>query len=170
MGVNIEPETILLVDDCEDDVFFLKRALSRAGLDHPVAVVPNGRADIDYLRGEGQPVFPNLCAVVTELFPWENGFEWLQWIRAQPHLEGLPLIVLTASLRKKDFELAEELGANKVCHKTCNPDHLQEVVAYIAELICQQAPAFAPEPRTGIPKAPEPDASELLATLAARLK
>ena len=171
MDVTFEPETILLVDDCDDDVFFFKRALRRAGLHNPVLAVPSIAGAIACLQSQGQPQFPSLCAVVTELiFPGEHGFDLLKWIRAQPQLEGLPLVVLTASIRKKDFELAGEFGATKAFPKTCNPDDLQAAADYLAEVCPQQAPSLDCEPPADVPNPVHRDASELLATLAARLK
>ena len=38
--------TILLVEDNEDDVLFLRRALRLAGIPHPLQVVPDGRQAI----------------------------------------------------------------------------------------------------------------------------
>ena len=45
------PKTILLVDDSEDDVFFITRAFKTARLLLPLAHVNNGQKAIDYLSG-----------------------------------------------------------------------------------------------------------------------
>ena len=106
----MELEKILLVETCEDDVFFFKRALHRAGVDNPVSVASSVPEAIAFLSGENEP--DRFCAVVTELhLPGEDGFELLRWIREHPPLEGLPAVVLTGSIRKEDFESAYEFGA-----------------------------------------------------------
>jgi CheY-like chemotaxis protein len=167
---NMDPETILLVDACEDDVFFFKRALNRAAIEHPVTVASSVPEAIAFLRGENQPDVPSLCAVVTELYlPGDDGFELLKWIRAQPHLEGLPVVVLTASIRGYDFEHADSLGASKVFAKSCNPEDLREVAEYIRDLSWQQG-GFPSGYHAASSDGGQADASELLGTLAARLK
>lgn len=160
----MEPETIVLVESCEDDVFFFKRALEHAGVEHPVEVVSSVPEAIAFLSGEN---YHRICAIVTELhLPGEDGFELLRWIHDEPRLEGLPVIVLTASMRQEDFDSANDLGANKVFAKTCNPEELNEVAEYIRELGWRRAGFDRDFHRAGRKE----NASELLAALAARLK
>lgn len=45
--------TILLVEDNEDDVFLMKRALQTAGIVNALHVVEDGQQAVDYLSGEG---------------------------------------------------------------------------------------------------------------------
>jgi CheY-like chemotaxis protein len=46
------------------------------------------------------------------LMPGKNGFEVLEWIRQQPGLKRLRIVVLTTSDAPKDIDRAYELGAN----------------------------------------------------------
>ena len=46
-------ETILLVEDNEDDAFLMRRALRAAGITNPLQVVVDGQKVIDYLSGAG---------------------------------------------------------------------------------------------------------------------
>ena len=43
---------ILLVEDNEDDVFFMRRALQKAGVDLPLQIVMDGQQALDYLEGK----------------------------------------------------------------------------------------------------------------------
>ena len=45
--------TILLVEDNEDDAFFMQRALRDAGIACPVRLLEDGQQAIDYLGGQG---------------------------------------------------------------------------------------------------------------------
>jgi CheY-like chemotaxis protein len=57
--------------------------------------------------------------------PGKNGFEVLEWVRAQPELKRLIVIVLTASSRAADADRAYELGANFYLTK---PSRFSELV------------------------------------------
>src|SRR5207244_7058463 len=49
-----DQQTILLVDDSENDLELMKIAFRRAGLNSPLQVVHSGEEAIAYLAGEGQ--------------------------------------------------------------------------------------------------------------------
>jgi CheY-like chemotaxis protein len=105
----------LLVDDNEDDVFFMKRAFRQAGLQNPLHVTRNGEEAINYLSGvndfcnrERHPL-PNLIFLDLKM-PGIGGFEVLSWMRKQ-QLE-VPVAVLTSSSEEIDRQRAQELGAD----------------------------------------------------------
>src|SRR5436190_24304349 len=80
--------SMLLVEDNEDDVFLLQRALKYAGIENPLHVVQDGEAALTYLSGAGvfhdrtQHPLPFIVFVDLKL-PYLNGFEVLTWIRSQ---------------------------------------------------------------------------------------
>ncbi len=125
--------TILLVEDNEDDVLFLRRALKMAGVPHPLQVVEDGRKAIDYLEGTGdyanRAEFPLPCLVLLDLkLPRIMGLDVLKWIREQPGLEPLPIIVLTSSQEPSDIQRAYRLGANSYLVKPSSTDKLVDLV------------------------------------------
>jgi CheY-like chemotaxis protein len=104
----------LLVEDNEDDVFFMRRAFLHAGVHNPLHVVRNGEEAIDYLGGqhdfsdrERHPL-PDLMFLDLKM-PGVNGFEVLKWMREQSL--KLAIAVLTSSPEEIDRERAFELGA-----------------------------------------------------------
>ena len=122
------PRTILLVEDSEDDVFFMVRAFKAAGLVTPLARVENGEKAIDYLTGKApyddRARFPLPSLVLLDLkMPFVSGFEVLRWIRNQSCCSKVPVIVFTTSSQERDVETAYELGANAYIVK---PDHAEE--------------------------------------------
>jgi CheY-like chemotaxis protein len=109
--------TILLVEDNEDDVFLMKRALRGAGINNPLQIAEDGQAAIDYLAGAGayadRTLHPLPMIVFLDLkLPYKSGHEVLEWIRQEPHLKTLVVIVLTSSSEKVDLDHAYKLGAN----------------------------------------------------------
>jgi CheY-like chemotaxis protein len=126
-------QTILLVDDSENDVTLMNIAFRKAGLNSPVQVVHNGEEAIAYLAGEGRysdrNKFPLPTVMLLDLnMPMKDGFHVLDWLRKQPGLKRLSTIVLTASLRPEDVERAFELGAHSYLVK---PAALENLVAMI---------------------------------------
>jgi CheY-like chemotaxis protein len=104
----------LLVEDNEDDVFFMERAFQQAGLHNPMQVVKNGEEAIDYLSGQNEfsdrRVYPLPDMIFLDLkMPGMNGFEVLKWMRA--HSLEIPVAVLTSSPEEIDRQRARELGA-----------------------------------------------------------
>ena len=87
---------ILLVDDDENDVFFMLDAFRKAGVDVPVQIVRDGKEATDYLRGSGsfsdRARFPVPSLVLLDLkLPFVMGLDVLKAIR---HELKLPIIVI----------------------------------------------------------------------------
>jgi CheY-like chemotaxis protein len=109
-------ETILLVDDGEDDRFFMRTACAAAKFPHPLQEVNDGEQAIAYLQGTGKfadrKQFPLPAVVLLDLnMPRKNGFDVLGWVRADPGLRRLSIIVMSASQREEDIGRAFDLGA-----------------------------------------------------------
>lgn len=124
--------TILLVEDNEDDAFFMKQALKDAGIANPLKHVEDGRAAVDYLAGTGsfsdRSRFPHPMIVFLDLkLPFKSGHEVLEWIRGQPVFETLVVIVLSSSSEKVDVDRAYRLGANSYVVKPPTPQQLLEL-------------------------------------------
>src|SRR5687767_807512 len=114
---SISGKTILLVDDSENDVFLLGLAFKKAEFNNPLQKVGDGEEAISYLEGRGaygdRNKFPLPAVILLDLnMPKKGGFEVLTWVRAQPTLKRIMVIVLTASMRREDVEQSFDLGAN----------------------------------------------------------
>src|SRR4051812_3297872 len=124
---------ILLAEDDPNDVFFFKRALQKSGVSIPVTVVHNGQEAVDYLGGVGvfanRTVHPLPVLIVLDLkMPIMSGFDVLEWIRFQPDICNLPLVVLSSSELHSDREKAHLLGASEYRVKPPNAADLVEVM------------------------------------------
>src|SRR5579864_3774700 len=107
----------LLVEDDEDQVNLVRRAFRKANIVNPLQVVRSGQEAMVYLEGAGpysnRDEFPLPKLVLLDLkMPGIDGFDVLRWIRRQPGLSSLRVVVLTASNETRDVNLAYELGAN----------------------------------------------------------
>lgn len=108
--------TILLAEDDESDVFFLRRAFKDAGVANPLIVVPDGQAAIEYLaalRSQENVCMPVLILLDLKM-PRRSRLQVLCWIQEQPVLRSLPVFLLTSSENRNDVESAYDAGA-KAC-------------------------------------------------------
>jgi CheY-like chemotaxis protein len=124
--------SILHVEDREEDVFLLSYAFKRADIKNPVHVAADGQRAIDYLAGAGKfgdrQQFPMPGLVLLDLqLPYKMGLEVLEWIRQQPELKSIIIIVLSSSIHEGDIRRAYELGANAFLVKPSNADTLADI-------------------------------------------
>lgn len=127
------PGAILLVEDNEDDVLLMRRALKAAGVRNPLYVVEDGQEAIDYLAGAGpfsdRVKFPLPHLVFLDLMlPLKSGHEVLEWIRQQPQLASTVVIVLTSSGAQSDLNKAYKLGANSYLVKPPTAEELVDLI------------------------------------------
>lgn len=121
--------TILLVEDDRDDVFIFKRALEAARIGNPLVVVRNGQEAVEYLSHEGaytdQEKHPLPFVIFLDLkLPYLDGFEVLAWIRQQPVLRPIVVVVLTGSDEIRDHQKAYTLGARSYLVKPPQAEHI----------------------------------------------
>jgi CheY-like chemotaxis protein len=130
---------ILYVEDSEDDVFLLKYAFEQAGVSNTIEVARDGQEGVDMLARvvqnmSGPRATPALSVVLLDLkMPKKTGLEVLQWIRAQPELKRLPVIILSSSNQRSDVERAYDLGANGFLVKPADNATLQDMAKAIKQ-------------------------------------
>jgi CheY-like chemotaxis protein len=167
---------ILLAEDREDDVILIQRAFKKAGFDIPLKVVSDGEEAISYLAGNAQYADRNLYPIPSLILldlklPMKDGFEVLTWLKKQPELKQIPVIVLTLSNRIKDVNQAYALGAYSFLIKTTDfedaAEFSQSLAFYWSSIQRDSSPQLPPPswppketlaPWTGTPAYPQPDA------------
>lgn len=139
---------ILLVEDAEMDVLFLRRAFKDADLQNPLHVAGDGQDAIDFLARPRPPEDDRLPAlIILDLqMPRVNGMEVLAWLREQPVLCTLPVFVFSSSANRNDIERAYALGANAFIVKPPSLAERLEVARFIKQwLKCTWPPLAATE-------------------------
>ena len=131
-------QAVLLIEDDENDVFFMQRAFKNAGIVNPLYVVNDGRAAIDYLGGKekfsDRDKHPLPCLVLMDLkLPYVLGLDVLKWIRSQDQLKSVIVVVLTSSRQDADIAKAYSLGANSYLVKPPDVHQLEAMVKRIKE-------------------------------------
>src|SRR6185503_10901677 len=92
-------------------------AFTKACVTNPLQIVNDGAAAIRYLSGTGEfedrKRFPLPCLLLLDLnLPRRSGLEILKWVREQPRLQSVPVVLLTSSSHSRDIHSAYTLGAN----------------------------------------------------------
>lgn len=132
MNLNAD-KPILLVEDNEDDVFLMRRAMKAAGVMNPLFVVGDGEDALSYLNGDGQfadrRTFPIPALVLLDWkLPRKSGDDVLAWIRGQAALDPVLVVVLTSSAEEKDVLSAYTRKANSYLVKPPSADELVALV------------------------------------------
>jgi CheY-like chemotaxis protein len=129
---------ILLVEDREDDVILVRKAFEKASLPNPIHVVRSGEEAMAYLKGQHQYAnreehpLPDLILLDLKM-PKIDGFEVLAWIRDQPGIRGIAVVVLTSSDQIRDVNKAYALGANSFLVKPIDFQNYVELGKLIRE-------------------------------------
>jgi CheY-like chemotaxis protein len=144
--------SILLVEDSADDALLLQRAFRKLGMEERIQVLPDGEKAVAYLAGEGdyrdRLLYPLPGLMLLDLkLPRRSGFEVLEWLRLQPGLKRLPVVVLTGSRESSDVDRAADLGANSYLVKPVGFEALQSVVQTLHLYWLR----FNESPRLGMP-------------------
>ena len=142
-AVNLKP--VLYVEDDENDVFFMQKVWKALALPNPLEIVRDGKEAVDYFADPAQPA--NLSLILLDLnLPSRPGLDVLEWIRQQPSLCTLPILILTSSSHDRDVHTAYRLGANAYLLKPPQAKDLNGLVKGISDFWLQrnQPP---PDPR-----------------------
>ncbi|HLY74893.1 MAG TPA: response regulator [Planctomycetota bacterium] len=127
---------ILVVEDSEDDIFFLKRAFRKAGVNVLDRVLSDGQSALDFFAGRGpyadRSVYPLPTHMLLDLkVPKVNGLEILDWIRRHETLSALPAVVLSSSGERDDRDRAVQLGIDGYFIKPSRGEQLLDIVRQI---------------------------------------
>ncbi|MGV3774447.1 MAG: response regulator [Verrucomicrobiales bacterium] len=130
--------TILHVEDDPNDVLLLQRAFKKSNVAASVHAVNDGDKAVAYLSGvdafqdrEKYPL-PNLALLDLKM-PRKSGLEVLQWVRSQPELKRLIVVVFTSSKHDEDINRAYDYGANSYLVKPVGFDALVQLVKTLDE-------------------------------------
>jgi len=125
----VHSKPILLVEDQEDDVFLMRRALRSAGVVNPLQVAEDGQAALDYLFGRtpnSTTALPVLILLDLKL-PLVSGHTVLERIRRAPELMNIVVVIFSSSSERSDVHKSYSLGANSYLVKPSSTEGMVEV-------------------------------------------
>jgi CheY-like chemotaxis protein len=124
---------VLVVEDNPDDVFFIERAFAESGTAAALQVVEDGEKAIAYLSGRApfadRGLYPLPSLILLDLkLPRVPGLNVLSWVRKQPALARMLVVILTSSREAVDINRAYELGANSYLVKPVSSADLADLI------------------------------------------
>ena len=117
MRIKKSLSAILLVEDEEDHVRLIKKALKEHGrLLNDIYRVKNGEEAMQYIKRTGEyneknAPLPGLILLDIKL-PMKDGFEVLKELKSDKKYKNIPVVMLTTASATEDVRKALELGAN----------------------------------------------------------
>lgn len=131
---NITPQqTILFIDDSDEDFEVAKRGFTRAGMVNPVHRCTDGEDALDYLLRREKYAAPDLSPrpgiIILDLnMPGTDGRAVLKTIKTDTSLKKIPVIVLTTSSADEDIEECYTDGANSYIVKPVDLDGFMQAI------------------------------------------
>ncbi len=131
---------LLSIDDSADDLLLLQLACEVAKVAFRLVTLDSGQKAINYLSAacagrtlERMPL-PDLVLLDLKM-PGKSGFDVLAWVRAQPALRLLPIVVFTASVHAEDRTESLRLGANRFVVKPVGFEGLLALIRTIDRML-----------------------------------
>ena len=126
-------QTILLVEDNQDDQLLTIRALKKHNLGNVIVTADDGREALDYLFGEGtysgRDIREQPEVVLLDLkLPKIDGLEVLKQIRSNELTQNIPVVILTSSTEEADMVAGYGNGANSYILKPVDFNQFLDVV------------------------------------------
>ena len=140
----LEAPYILLAEDSDDDTFFARRCFAAAGIQLELKRCSNGVEITTELRSCGQHL--PLAVVLDLKMPLMDGFDTLKWIREQPSLAHLPVVIFSSSGLDEDRNRASALGCNEFLVKPTSLVDLEKLLKNLVERLLAGA---IPQPKRG---------------------
>ena len=128
-------ERILLIDDSETDALLIQRALKKAGLEDPVFWIRDAEEAVAYLQGKreyaNRDLFPIPNILLLDIrMPKIDGLELLRWLKEQPELNRVLVVMVTGIEDTRQINEAYRLGAHSYLNKEGTLEEFQHFVAF----------------------------------------
>jgi CheY-like chemotaxis protein len=133
MSEYSNPFNILLVEDEQPHQRLFERGVKRAKLNAQVTCVETGRQAVEFLNIYIAEVADTPLLVVLNInIPEMNGIELLAYMRDNPNLRQLPVVVLSTSDEPNEGARCKALGGSGYFVKPVNMEQLAQTI--LAEL------------------------------------
>jgi CheY-like chemotaxis protein len=133
---------IIMVDDDEDDVFIMKRALARQGISEAqFQAILGGQEFVAKLNDDASILSHKNTIVLLDInMPRMDGFEVLQYLsNTQGLFTPVPVVMFSTSSQPQDISRSKDLGAADYFVKPRELSEFPELIDRIYSLAMNQA-------------------------------
>ncbi len=105
--------SVFHIEDNDGDAYLVVKALSNSGHRMRIGRSADGKdakMTLEAMR-DGVDEIPSLILLDLKL-PFISGFELLKFVRSEPKLAPIPVVIFTSSDEQKDIDAANEAGCN----------------------------------------------------------
>ena len=127
-----KPLSVLLVEDNKDHVNILRWVIGRVHSGIDVSHAEDGETVMQALGPQSVAPLPDIILMDLNL-PKVSGMELLKFIRREPHLRHIPVLMLSTSNRPEDVHDAYRYGANTFLNKAIIFDDFETTAHRIIE-------------------------------------
>lgn len=114
---HLAEKLVVYLEDSDDDCVLFEHALRKAGLQCRLRVITTGPRARDYFSAVSPKELPDV--IVSDIaLAGTCGLELLGWIRQQPLLANIPIILVTGSLSSAQLARAKALGVTDCVEKS----------------------------------------------------
>jgi CheY-like chemotaxis protein len=133
--MDINPVTILLVEDNEGDVGLVEEVFEDAKIRNILHVAEDGEEAMNFLhKKEPFTKVPTPDIILLDLnLPQKDGREVLEEIKTDEDLKRIPVVVLTTSKAEEDILKSYDLHANSYITKPVDFDQFIKVIRSIED-------------------------------------
>jgi CheY-like chemotaxis protein len=126
---------VLLAEDNPNDLWLVQRAIRRMNVPISLQHVGNGEEAVSYLLGEAHYAnrerYPLPELILSNLkMPRMGGLELLAWLKQQPDLKDIPIVIMSGSEEPNEVNQVMKLGADHYV-KPLSIETLQEIIQAI---------------------------------------
>lgn len=125
-----------MVEDNPDDIFLTNMLLQRNRVHINFTHFRDGEECVNYLGDKTKTLNgsrPDLVLLDLNL-PRIDGREVLKFIKQNPDLQSIPVVILSGSSAPADIEQVKKLGANAYLIKPLNLDSLKTIIHHVNDL------------------------------------
>jgi len=123
-------QTLLIIDDDENDVLLTKSIISKIGMGIRIEVASSGEEGLARLR-EG--TIPPALILLDVKMPGISGIDVLRKIRDDRQLDPVPVVIITHSILNNDLVASYKSGANSILLKTGDTDEFRRCITNLIE-------------------------------------
>jgi len=125
---------ILIADDDAEDRFIISDAFREIGLQEQISFAADGTEVISYLNDAVRQGIPPALIVLDLNMPKLNGTDTLRMLKADDHLQDLPVVIFSTSVNELEKEECLRIGALEYLTKPVSYKDSITIARYFYEM------------------------------------